>query len=143
MAISAATALNRRTVEKSLAALGSLVEKRKGRWWAVEPTSDQSNWFAVRKNHQGKHWSDRFATIKLFLPKSDAKVGRRRFGIKQAALFSELYSFSRKNGTVTTTLAGLSKIMNGTRRNDDPRRARPVAGGGSHSVVRDMDGVLR
>ena len=40
-AIAAGTTLDLRTVKNSLQALGNLVEKRKSRWWAVEPTSDR------------------------------------------------------------------------------------------------------
>ncbi len=85
-----------------------------GRWWAVDPTSDMVNWFASRKKPQGKHWSDRFANIMLFIPRKGARVGKRRFGIIHAALYAELYSFSKANNPVLTTLAGLGKLLNGT-----------------------------
>ena len=111
--ISAATTIHRQTVIDSLEALGELVEKRNGRRWAVEPTSDQSDWFAIRKTNHGKHWTDRFASIKLFVPEKGAKVGKRRFTLNHAVLYAELYSFSRKKRLLRTTLAGLSKLMNG------------------------------
>ena len=114
-AISAATTLNRRTVEKSLRALGSLVQLRKGRWWAVAPTSDQANWFAARKANRMKHWSDGLATIRLLLPKKGARVGRRRFTLNHAALYSELYSFGRRNQNCVkaTSLNHMNKLLNG------------------------------
>ena len=115
-AVSAATGLHVRTVRKCVVNLGGLVEFRHGQWWAVEPKGEPATWFATRRLEQAKHWSDRLARIRLFVPRKGAKVGRRRFSVKHAALFSELCSFARANDTVSTTVAGLGKLLNGTDR---------------------------
>ena len=98
------------TVVRCLDALGSLVQKDNGRWVAVEPVGSTAQWFAVRKTKQ-THWSDRLASIKLYLPNKSAATSHS-LTIAQAAVFAELRSFQRK-GYTTITVAGLRTLLNG------------------------------
>ena len=108
--IAAATGLNGRTVAKCLDALGGLVQKDNGRWVAVEPVGSTAQWFATRKTKQ-THWSDRLASIRLYLPNKAAATSHSHLTIAQAAVYAELRSFQRK-GYTAITVAGLRSLLN-------------------------------
>jgi hypothetical protein len=110
--IASGTTLDRRTVRKCIDALGGLLQCNGEKWSAAEPGGAAADWFAARKAKYVKHWSDRLASIKLFVPSPGARVEGHRFTLNHAAVYAELRSFGRR-GSATITIRGLSTLLNG------------------------------
>ena len=113
--ISRTTGLHHKTVSMTLDNLADLVHEHEGKWFANEPPE---GWFRTVPDHTVSHWSERYAYMWLYLPRSGAKFmvtgQQRRFSLNHCAVYSCLLSLADKRGIVRRySVAGLSKLLDG------------------------------